>query len=132
MWAALFTGDRPYFLALIGLLGLIVAMALGPLQIFTAATDRVDDLEGQRDELREDVDGLEDRKRRLQDPEEIELHARSELGLVRPGEIPFVVAIPEDEEDAGDDADGEDSGSEDAWYLRLGRWLSDRLTVDDD
>ena len=131
MWAALFAGDRLYFLALIGLVGLIVAMALGPLQMFTAATDRVDDLEGQRDELREDVDELEDRKRRLQDPEEIELHARSELGLVRPGEIPFVVAIPEDEEEAGD-ADGEDSTSEDAWYLRLGRWLSDRLAGDED
>lgn len=88
-------GDRPYALALFGLVVLIIVMALGPLQSLDAATSRVDTLTDQRDELSARVEELEERERRLKDPEELELLAREELGLVKPGEIPFVVVTPE-------------------------------------
>lgn len=129
-WTALTAGDRPYVFALVGVVALVVGMALGPLQVFTAAADRVDELEDQRERLREEVDALEDRERELTDPEEIELLARSELGLVQPGEIPYVVVTPEDDTPhIGRDRDASTAGesSEAPWWRRLGRWLGERV-----
>jgi cell division protein FtsB len=119
------SGDRPFVAALVGLLILLGAMALGPLQSFTAAADRVDALEASRDKLQVEVDRLEDRREQLSDPEELELLARSELGLVKPGEVPFVVVTPPpDVEQVGPEA-AEAPAPDDAWYHRLGRALSD-------
>ena len=131
VWGALSKGDRPYVFALVGVVILVVGMALGPLQVYTTAADRVDDLEDRRDRLREEVDALEDRERELSDPEEVELLARSELGLVRPGEIPYVVVTPDDDtpqigRDSGPEAQAERS-PDDAWWRRLGRWLSEQV-----
>ena len=66
------------------------------------------------------------RRQRLDDPEELELLARSELGLVKPGEIPFVVVAPDDDSEQvrPPPADG-DAGSDQPWYRRLGRALAD-------
>ena len=129
-WAALTAGDRPYAFALAGVVVLVVGMALGPLQVFTTAADRVDELEEQRDRLRQEVDALEDREHELADPEEIELLARSELGLVQPGEIPYVVVTPEDDTPRIG-RDGEPGAFEDdpdaPWWRRLGRWLGERV-----
>lgn len=129
---ALTAGDRPYVLILALLAVLAVVMALGPLQVFTAAADRVDELREQREELQGEVEELEERRERLEDPEEVERIARSELGLVRPGEIPFVVVPPED---AGPEQHREDESpqeeADDPWYRRLGRWLGERLERDE-
>lgn len=120
-------GDRPYAVALFGLLVVIGAMALGPLQNYTAAADRVESLERTRDQLREEVDDLEEQRSRLHDPEEIETRARTQLNLVRPGEIPFVVVTPEDAEPrVGPEPPPEGSGADTPWYRRLGRWLAER------
>lgn len=115
------SGNRPYVLMLLALVAVVVAMAIGPLQVFSEAADRVDELEDRRDELKRDVDSLEERRERLQDPEEVEQLARSDLGMIRPGEIPFVV-VPSDE-DASEQAleDAEQDGV--PWYRRLGRWV---------
>jgi cell division protein FtsB len=119
------SGDRPFVFALVGLLILLGAMALGPLQSFTAAADRVDTLEASRDKLQVEVDRLEDRREQLSDPEELELLARAELGLVKPGEVPFVVVTPPpDVEQVGPEA-AEAPAPDAAWYHRLGRALSD-------
>lgn len=129
---ALTVGDRPYILILALLIGVAVVMALGPLQVFTAAADRVDELRDEREELEGEVDELEERRDRLEDPEEIERLARSDLGLVRPGEVPFVVVPSEDEPaDDGEEAAPEDADAEDAWYRRLGRWLGERFADDE-
>lgn len=116
-------GDRPYVVALVALVVLIGAMALGPLQNYTAAADRVENLERTRDQLRAEVDTLEQRRERLTDPEELETMARS-LGLVKPGEIPFVVVPPDEAQPqiGPEPPAGEDDGDV-AWYRRLGRWL---------
>lgn len=123
-------GDRIYLLALAVLVVLLAFMAIGPLQSYTVATERVEGLATSRDRLESAVERLEERRERLQDPEEIEVLARSELGLVMPGEQAYVVSDhPEDRDaerfhaDPTRDAEPEDV----TWYRRLARWLADRL-----
>ena len=87
----LVSGDRPYVLAFFVLLVVLAMMIVGPLQSYTSAAERVHDLQVTQVELARTVADLEARKERLEDPEQIELLARQRLGLVKPGEIPFVV-----------------------------------------
>lgn len=89
------SASRRYQIALAVLVVLLGVMMIGPFQSLTAASDRVDDLERRRAELSAEVAALEQRRADLDRPEEIELLARSELGLVEPGEVPFVVVTPE-------------------------------------
>jgi cell division protein FtsB len=124
-------GDRPFLAALVVLVVAMSVLALGPLQRYTAAADRVEGLEATRDALAEQVDELEDRKAILSDPEELEIIARTELGLVKPGEIPFIVVSPEDR---GTDQvrprppePAEAQGG--PWYRRLGRALAGLFDV---
>lgn len=80
-----------------GLVVLVVvlgAMALGPYGDYTAARGRVEALAGEQQQLLEAVDGLESERERLQDPAALEEEARRELGLTRPGEIPYIVVNP--------------------------------------
>lgn len=121
-------GDRPYVVALFGLLVVIGAMALGPLQNYTAAADRVETLERTRDQLRNEVEDLEERRARLHDHEEIETIARTQLGLVRPGEIPYVVVTPDEADPrVGPERLADEPGGDVPWYRRLGRWLAERV-----
>lgn len=85
-------GDRPYVVAFFVLLAVLAMMVVGPLQSYTAAAERVRDLEATRSDLQQRVAELQIRESRLRDPEEIELLARQRLGLVKPGEIPYVVS----------------------------------------
>ena len=119
--------DRPYVLVLFGLLVVIGAMALGPLRSLAAANDRVDQLTEQRDVLAEEVDELEQERADLNDPAELEVYAREHLGLVRPGEVPYVV-LPDDsagqgsavDQEAGSDRQAEQAGAASSpWYRRL-------------
>lgn len=120
-----FRGDRPYQLGLLLLVVPLAALALGPLEEYSVAADRVDGLQAQRAELDAEVDRLEERRAALSDPAEIELLARREHGLVRPGEQPFVVVTPEEPLSLGPDADADADVPADApWYRRLGRELT--------
>ena len=85
------SGDRPYVVAFFVLIAVLAMMMVGPLQSYTSAAERVQDLEAARAELQDTVNDLEQREQRLNDPEEVELLARERLGLVKPGEIPYVV-----------------------------------------
>jgi cell division protein FtsB len=91
------TGNRPYLAALGVLVVMLGVMLLRPFDRLDVASDRVEELEAQRAELSSEVAQLEQRREDLQRPEEIELLARSELGLVQPGEVPFVVVTPDPE-----------------------------------
>lgn len=95
----LVTGNRAYLLSLVVLLAMLSAMAAGPLQSFMAAGDRVDELTASRNQLAAEVEALEGRRDQLHDPEELELIARSRLGMVKPGEVPYVVVVEEPELD---------------------------------
>lgn len=123
-------GDRIYLLALAALVLLLAFMAIGPLQSYTVATERVEGLATSRDRLESAVERLEERRERLQDPEEIEVLARSELGLVMPGEKAYVVSDdPEDRDAERFHADPTRAAEPEdvTWYRRLARWLADRL-----
>jgi cell division protein FtsB len=113
-------GDRPFAFGLAAVLALLAVMAVGPLQSFTAAAERVDALTATRDQLRTEVDRLEDRRERLHDPEELEQLAREQLGMVRPGEIPFVVVSPDqDDRQVTPGPAAMPPPADAAWYERL-------------
>jgi cell division protein FtsB len=91
VFRALVKGDRPYVVAFFVLLAVLAVLLVGPLQSYTAAAERVHDLQVAQTDLQRTVSDLEERQARLADPEEVELLARERLGLVKPGEIPYVV-----------------------------------------
>jgi cell division protein FtsB len=116
---------RALVFGLVVLLGLLATMAIGPLQGYIAAADRVDALNAERDQLRQQVDRLEDRRELLKDPEEVELLARTELGMVKPGEVPFTVVSPgEDDQQVRPEPADAPSGDGDPWYRRAARALT--------
>ena len=90
-WRQALFGERPLLAATFAALAVFVAMLLGPLQSFTAASERVDELQSRRVQLATAVEDMEARRARLMDPEHVELRAREELGMVKPGETPYVV-----------------------------------------
>ena len=114
-------GDRIYLLATLGLAVLLGVMAIGPIKSYTAAADRVDQLYRSRAELQSQVDRLEQRRVELADPEELELLAREQLGLVRPGEIPYVVMTPKSEPNRVGSTTPPPVRQ--PWYRRLGQAL---------
>jgi cell division protein FtsB len=90
-------GDRPYLAALVALLAIAVLMLAGPVSRHLDSRDRISTLEEQREVLGTEIERLESRVEDLHDPAHIELLAREQLGLVRPGEVPYVVVVPEQE-----------------------------------
>jgi cell division protein FtsB len=120
----LLVGERPYVLGLMVLVILLALMTLGPLESLSTASDRVDRLETQREQYTAAIEELEQRRAALQRPEEIEMLARGRHGLVRPGEIPFVVVTPEPELEVGPES-VEPRNEDLPWYRRLGRSLSE-------
>lgn len=70
---------------------LIVA---GPVELHLAARDRADTLEAQLAALEAENARLEQRRDDLDDPAVVELLAREQQGLVRPGEVPYVLTPP--------------------------------------
>ena len=88
-------GDRPYVMGLVILVMVLMSMAWAPIKNLAAGSERIEQLTASRDALAGEVAKLEDRKDQLMDPDQLELIAREEYGLVKPGEIPYVVVTPE-------------------------------------
>lgn len=117
-------------MGLAALLAILVLMALGPLENYTVASDRVAALEAQRAELTVRRDELADRRAALQSDDEIEILARTEYGMVRPGEVPFVVVEPTPDPDVALSPEptapaAPPAGSEDPWWRRVGHRLAE-------
>lgn len=110
-------GDRPYVFGLVVLGFVLLSMAWSPLRALTAGSERIEQLTASRAELRKEVDRLEDRQDRLMDPQELELIAREEYGLVKPGEIPYVVVTPEEDPQLRDQRERPPAPK--PWYGRL-------------
>jgi cell division protein FtsB len=116
-------GNRTYVAALLALVVLLGVMFLGPLESLSVASGRVEDLEQEQARLEEEVAALEQRRAALQEPEEIELLAREELGMVRPGETPYVVVPAEPAPSpSGEEAEaaGDRSWFGDVWHALTG------------
>lgn len=91
---------RMYGLGMVLLILVLGAMALGPYADYTAAQDRVQTLVAERTALDDAVAELESEAARLEDPAALEEPAREDLGLARPGEIPYIVVNPPTEQPA--------------------------------
>jgi cell division protein FtsB len=82
------------------ILALVVcALALSvavPLRNFLGQRQELSRLQSEQRRLAAQVDQLSRERERLRDPEAIAEEARTRLGYVRPGEIPFVVQLPND------------------------------------
>jgi cell division protein FtsB len=81
---------------LVALVLLLAAAGTGVFQQYLNQRARIDRLERNVRALQAERDRLEHRVRQLNDPEHLEALARECLGMVRPGEILFVV--PDEEQ----------------------------------
>jgi cell division protein FtsB len=88
-------GDLPLVGLLIGAIVLGVLLLVPPFESYVVARQRVAILEQQALALETENLRLERRLTDLDDPLTIELLARAQQGLVRPGEVPYVLVAPE-------------------------------------
>lgn len=105
----------------LSLLVLAALMLAGPVDRYLDGRARVELLQRQHSALEAEIGRLEGRQADLQDPARIELLAREELGLIRPGERPYVVVTPEPERPQVVPAP-EETVEELPWYQQL--WKS--------
>jgi cell division protein FtsB len=68
-----------------------------PLRTYLSQRSEVRDQEAQQAQLQKEVAELRDRKAQLSDPAQIEAEARRRLRYVKPGEVPYMVQLPEDQ-----------------------------------
>lgn len=113
------SGDRPFVVGLIALLVLGGLMLSGPVRTYLDGRDRVDLLQRQLSALDGENQALEARREQLEDPEEIELMAREQQGMIRPGEVPYAVVPPEVERPRLTPQLDLGAGDDRAWYARL-------------
>ncbi|HEX2029036.1 MAG TPA: septum formation initiator family protein [Nitriliruptorales bacterium] len=117
--AVLGAGDRPFLLALAALIVIGALMVAAPLVRYLDGQDRLALLQRKAAALAAETARLEARERDLTSAEHVELLARERLGLVRPGEIPYVVVVPEaDRPKVAMPTAGEPNRT-DRWYRRL-------------
>jgi cell division protein FtsB len=113
--------SRQFVIGLAALLALLAFMAAGPIRSLDAANQRVEYLRATKRQLTASVTELEHRRAQLQDPQQIELLARTKFGLVKPGETAYVVVTPEDRVQA--DTQPPKGAGHRPWY----RWLLDAV-----
>jgi cell division protein FtsB len=88
-------GDVLLGILLLGAIGLGIALLVPPFENYVMGRQRVALLEQQALALEAENLRLERRLQDLDDPVTIELLARAQQGLVRPGEVPYVLIAPE-------------------------------------
>jgi cell division protein FtsB len=92
-----------------------------PLRNYVAQRQELAAVSEQQQVLAADVARLEQERARLSDPAEIEAQARSRLGYVMPGEVPYVVQLPASP--GPDPADAANAGV--PWYRVLWREVAE-------
>ncbi len=92
-----------------------------PLRNYVAQREELAAVSEQQQALAAEVDQLTRERARLSDPAEIEAQARSRLGYVEEGEVPYVVQLPSQAQ-AGP-GPGADAGV--PWYRLLWREVSE-------
>ena len=117
-WDAARSGDRPMAVALVVVVVLGVTMLAGPTQRYLDSDTRVDDLQAKASALEAENDLLHQRKQDLTDDEYVELLAREQQGLVRPGEVPYTLVPPEVERPQISAPHQVTATREAAWYER--------------
>jgi cell division protein FtsB len=90
-----------------------------PLRNYVAQRQELAEVTEQQRVLAQEVDALTKERARLAEPAEVAAQARSLLGYVTPGEVPYVVQLPS----AFADPDADPAGGT-PWYRRLWRDLA--------
>lgn len=112
-------GDRPLVAAAVAAVVLATVVVSGPLRTWMEQREQVEELEAALSTLEDDNAELSERVEELNDPEQLEQLAREEQGMVRPGEVPYVIVPPEvDEPVVGRDLDVEPARDERSWLRR--------------
>ncbi|MDQ3878841.1 MAG: septum formation initiator family protein, partial [Actinomycetota bacterium] len=83
-------GKAPQIIAAVLLLGLLGAMAIKPTRDLLQQRSRVAGVARELALLQHSNNRLEQRIAKLKDPDYIDQLARRQIGLVRPGEVPYV------------------------------------------
>jgi len=91
-WPKLGVGPQVVIVCLV--LGLIAAMAIQPTRALLEQRRRIEGMSGDLRKMQTTNAKLEARIERLQDPDFIEQEAREKVGLVRKGEITWIVVPP--------------------------------------
>ncbi|MEX2550488.1 MAG: septum formation initiator family protein [Nitriliruptoraceae bacterium] len=120
-------GDRPLILALLGVVALGVVIVSSPLQSYLDGRARVAHLSAQADALDEANAELTQRTEDLERDTTIELLAREQLGLVRPGEVAYALSPPEVDRPRITPSRQTPAPEERPWYVRLWDEAWDRL-----
>lgn len=91
-----------------------------PLRNYVAQRQELAAISEQQETLGREVGELTAERARLSDPAEIAAEARSRLGFVAPGEVPYVVQLPQDPAAAAE----ADPFRDEPWYRQLWRDIS--------
>ena len=111
-------GDRPLIIATLVVVVLGVVIVSAPLQSYLDGRDRVDHLATQAAALDEANAQLEQRAEDLVEDDTIELLAREQLGLVRPGEVAYTLIPPQEGRPLIAPPRGPDAAEAEPWYRR--------------
>jgi cell division protein FtsB len=87
-------GIGPQIVVMLLVLGLVGAMAIQPTRQLLDQRTRMRDTTRSLAEVEESNRRLQNRIERLKDPDYVDQLARAQSGLVKPGEIPYVVMPP--------------------------------------
>ena len=87
-------GPGPQVVVFLLIMGLFGALAIEPTRQLLEQRRRIDNMATDFDQVRRSNERLEARIERLKDPDFLEQRARTQIGLVRPGETTFIVMPP--------------------------------------
>src|SRR5690606_9129060 len=88
-WAEARSGQRPLLVVLLVAIVLGVVMLSGPFERYADGRARVEATRSTADALDEEIQRLEARVDQLEDPANLELLAREQQGMIRPGEVAY-------------------------------------------
>jgi cell division protein FtsB len=93
-WVGARSGERPLLVVLLVAIGLGVVMLSGPFERYADGRTRVEAARSTADALDEEIARLEARVEQLEDPANLELLAREQQGMIRPGEVAYTLVPP--------------------------------------
>ena len=87
-------GIGPQIVVVVLVIGLFGSLAIEPTRQLIEQRRRIAGMAEDLDQVQRSNERLEDRVARLKDPDFLEQRARTQMGLVRPGETAFIVMPP--------------------------------------
>ncbi len=120
-------GDRPLIVALLGVVVLTGVILSAPMQSYLDGRDRVEHLATKAAALDAENARLEQRVEDLDRDTTIELLAREQLGLIRPGEVLYTLSPPDVERPRITPPRRQDAEPPTPWYARVWDEVVERL-----